>query len=388
MTGGYTILFNEDVGARPAFGQYADPDVAYMKSQVDFTATHSNHISTSETCATCHNLNTTPLDKDGNPVEGISHFAEQAMYTEWQFSDFRNGGPQEQQCQECHMPRLDNDIPIAAAGATTLRSDFAEHSFLAANTVMQQMMDNYRDQLGIDPQVNFQESIERNRAFLAESAEVNITNTSIDGDTLLVDVQVINKAGHKLPSGYHTRRAFLHVLVSDSNGAVIYENGKLNADGSINGVADDINPHVFEPHYDVVTDATQVQVYQAITGDANGDLTHSLLAATGYLKDNRLTPAGFDKNAVPDDIAVAGQAVVDNNFNNGQDILQYQIPAVGAGAPYNIVVELLYQPFGYGHLQDLFTLSEEIDQVDQFRTIYENTTLRAETLALDFATAN
>ena len=287
------------------------------------------------------------------------------------------------------MPRLDNDIPIAAAGATTLRSNFAEHSFLAANTVMQQMMDDFRDQLGIDPQVNFQESIERNRAFLAEeAAEVNITNTSVDGDTLLVDVQVVNKSGHKLPSGYHTRRAFLHVLVSDSNGAVIYENGKLNPDGSIDGVADDINPHVFEPHYNVITDPTQVQVYQAITSDANGDLTHSLLAATGFLKDNRLTPAGFDKNAVPDDIAVAGQAVGDDNFNNGQDILQYQIPAGGAGAPYNVVVQLLYQPFGYGHLQDLFTLSEELDQVDQFRTIYENTTLRAETLALDFATAN
>lgn len=388
MTGGFSILFNPIKDARPAYGQYQDPDLLYMKSQAEFEPVYSAHISSSETCATCHNLNTTPLDKNGNPVEGVSHFAEQAMYTEWQHSDFRNGGPQQQQCQECHMPRIENDIKIATAGASSDRSDFAEHGFLAANTVMQQMMDDYRTQLGIPESVDFQKSIARNREFLAESADVTITNTTQDGMQLLVDVQVENKAGHKLPSGYHSRRAFLHVLVSDANGQVIYENGKVNGDGSIDGVADDTNPHVYEPHHNVITDSTQVQVYQAITGDAEGHLTHSLLAATHYLKDNRLTPSGFDKNAVPVDIAVAGLAVGDENFNNGVDVLQYQIPVTGAPAPYNVVVELLYQPFGYGHLQDLFTQSDEIDQVDQFRTIYENTTLRYETLAADFATAN
>lgn len=389
MTGGYEILFSPVMDERPAYAQYADPDVAYMRTQVGFTPAFSSHMSTSETCATCHNLNTTPLDENGDPVEGVSHFAEQAMYTEWQFSDYRTGGPQEQTCQQCHMPRVDQPIPVAASGSVVDREDFAEHSFLAANTVMQQMMDDYRTELGIPDGVDFQESIERNRAFLAQSADVNIINASIDGETLLVNVQVVNNAGHKLPSGYHTRRAFLHVLVTDNAGAVIYENGRMNPDGSIVGVADDINPFVFEQHHNVITEPTQVQVYQAITSDAGGNLTHSLLAATGYLKDNRLTPAGFDKNAVPEDIEVVGLATLDENFNSGEDLLQYQIPTGGAAAgPYNVVVELMYQPFGYGHLQELFSLSESIDQVDQFRTIYENTTLRAEQLGVDFATVN
>ncbi len=388
MTGGYTVLFSPVKDERPAYGQYADPDVGYMKTQVEFTPVGSGHISTSETCATCHNLNTTPLNEAGEHVEGVSHFAEQATFTEWQNSDYRNGGPQQAQCQTCHMPRADQDVSIASAGTAPPRPNFAEHSFLAANTVMQQMMDDYRTQLGVPEGVDFQESIARNRAFLAESADVIINNTAVDGDNLVVDVQVINHAGHKLPSGYHSRRAVVHVLVTDANGQLIYENGKVNADGSIDGVADDTNPHVFEPHHNVITDATQVQVYQAITGDANGDLTHSLLAATHFLKDNRLTPVGFDKNAVPDDVAVAGLATGDENFNQGTDLLQYHIPVNGGVAPYNVVVELLYQPFGYGHLQDLFTRSDEIDQVDQFRTIYENTTLRFETLASDFATTN
>ena len=138
----------------------------------------------------------------------------------------------------------------------------------------------------------------------------------------------------------------------------------------------------------IITDATQVQVYEATTADANGDITHSLLAATGYLKDNRLTPVGFDKNAVPEDIQVAGLATGDDNFNLGADLLQYQIPIPDPGATYNVVVELMYQPFGYGHLQELFSFSSSIDQVDQFRTIYENTSLRAETLDVDFVTVN
>lgn len=385
MTGGYTIEFSPVKEERPAYGQYTDPDVTYMQTNGEFTPTHSAHISQSETCATCHNLNTNPLDKDGNPVEGISHFAEQAMFTEWQHSDYRTGGPQEAQCQECHMPRADTPIPLATAGSNEPRADFAEHSFLAANTVMQQMMDDFRVELGIADGVDFQESIARNRQFLTTAADVTIFNTTNDGSQLFIDVEILNKTGHKLPSGYHSRRAYIHVLVTDGFGQVIYENGRLNADGSIDGVADDTNPHVFEPHHNVITDPTQVQVYQAITHDANNDLTHSLLAATGYLKDNRLTPQGFDKTAVPQDVQVAGLAVNDVNFNLGKDVLQYIVPVAERTPPFNVVVELMYQPFGYGHLQDIFKESEKIDQVDQFRTIYENTTLRAETIGADFA---
>jgi len=69
---------------------------------------------------------------------------------------------------------------------------------------------------------------------------------------LAIVLSWLNKAGHKLPSGYHSRRASLHVLVTDANGQVIYENGKINPDGSINGVADDTNPYVYEPHYNVI----------------------------------------------------------------------------------------------------------------------------------------
>jgi len=90
MTGGYTILGSQtgDPSDRPAYGQYTDPDVGYMRQQSGFLPKHGAHLSTSESCATCHNLNIEPVNSEGEHVEGVGHFAEQAIYTEWLNSDY------------------------------------------------------------------------------------------------------------------------------------------------------------------------------------------------------------------------------------------------------------------------------------------------------------
>ena len=385
MSGGWVVneFPEENFQDRPAYGQYTDPDQGYMRQQSGYTPVYGAHISSSETCGSCHNLKTEPVDKNGNPVPGVSHFAEQMVYTEWENSIFDDAGSQPTSCQSCHMPRLDQPVVLASAGATTARDNFAEHTFLGPNTVMQDMLMNFRTELGIDENISdeaFEASIERNRAFLKTSASLELLNTSLNGSTLSMDVKVTNLTGHKLPSGYHSRRAYLHVRVLDSTGKQVYENGKIRDDGSIAGVSEDANPNSYEIHYDKITSATQVQVYQAITGDADGNQTHSLLAATQFLKDNRLTPAGFNKNNVPDDVAVQGVAKTDPDFNNGSDTVTYEMTVAGT-APYTTLVELRYQPFAFGSLMALFAESDEVDQVDMFRTIYDSTTLRDEIIA-------
>jgi len=277
---------------------------------------------------------------------------------------------------------------LSGGGGNVSRPDFAEHTFLGANTVVQDMLKNFKTELGVSEDISaeaFEESIMRNREFLETSAIVELQNTAIVDNKLTMDVKITNQTGHKLPSGYHTRRVYLHVLVTDAQGNLVYENGLIRADGSIDGVAEDSSPNSFEPHYDKITSATQVQVYQGITGDANGNQTESLLAATQFLKDNRLTPPGFDKNNVPDTIAVKGAAMNDADFNNGSDTVSYEIELSGQ-APYSTLVELRYQPLSFGALMSLFAESEEIDQVDIFRTIYDSTTLRDE--VIDTAAAN
>lgn len=385
MTGGFVVVGspNGDIKDRPAYGQYADPGVGYMREQASFLPQLGAHISTSESCATCHNLNIEPVDPQGNKVVGAAHFAEQAVFSEWQSSDYAVGGSKEATCQDCHMPTLDQDV-IIAQGADGPRPDFSEHTFLGANTVMLDMFKNYGDELGIKPGMDFDGAIERNRAFLKGAAAVAVNQVEMAADELNFDVIVDNQTGHKLPAGYHSRRVYLHVQVLDENGLLVFESGKINPNGSIVGVSEDVNPAVYEPHYNVITEETQVQVYQAIVGNVEGNRTHSLLDGSFFLKDNRLTPSGYNKVQVqadtsfPETFGTFGLARSDTNFDNGKDTVGYRLN-IPSGV-YTVSVELRYQPFSYGHLQKLWTQGERVDQVDMFRTIYDGTSLRDEVI--------
>ncbi len=385
MTGGYTILGSptDDNADRPAYGQYTDPDVGYMRQQAGFLPQYGAHISTSESCATCHNLNIEPVySNTDEKIPDIGHFAEQAIYTEWLNSDFAIGGSKEATCQGCHMPVVDEEV-IIGQGAPGKREGFSEHVFLGANTVMQDMFKNFADELGIKPGLDFDGAITRNREFLKTSADVTISEGLVDDGTLSFDVNIQNNTGHKLPGGYHSRRVYLHVQVLDFNGQQVFESGKINANGSIVGVAEDTSPSTWEQHYDVITSETQVQVYQSIVGTIEGERTHSLLDGMQYLKDNRLLPSGANKftiqndTTLPDSFGTFGKAIEDPDFNGGTDTVTYRIPVDISGS-YTVAAELRYQPFSFGHLKQLFTEGTQIDQVDMFRTIYDATELRDE----------
>lgn len=392
FTGGYVVTGSpsgdpETNNDRPAYGQYTDPEVGYMQAQSGFIPLYGAHLSTSESCATCHNLNIEPVTPTGEEIAGAEHFAEQATYTEWQQSSFNSDGIS---CQNCHMPVLEQEVRIAQT-ALEERPNFAEHTFLGANTVMQDMFENFAEELGINPEIDFTEAKERNRDFLKTSAQITVVPGTSSSDSLNFDVFVDNQTGHKLPSGYHSRRVYLHVEVFNENGETVFESGEIRDDGSIVGVDEDVNPDTYEPHYDIITDSTQVQVYQSIVGDVNDDRTHSLLSGTQFLKDNRLLPNGYDKDAVANSTEFAesfgtfGNAVADANFIGGQDTVSYALPFSDtlSGSVFTVRAELRYQALNYGHLQKLFTQGDTVDQVDMFRTIYENTDLRDEFIDTD-----
>jgi hypothetical protein len=96
-----------------------------------------------------------------------------------------------------------------------------------------------------------------------------------------------------------------------------------------------------------------VQIYEAILRDTEADVTTSLLRAAAYLKDNRLLPSGFQKNAPYEDIAVRGAAYDDPDFLGGGDWIQYSVDVGSASAPLTVTVELLYQAVGYRWAQNL-----------------------------------
>ena len=87
--------------------------------------------------------------------------------------------------------------------------------------------------------------------------------------------------------------------------------------------------------------------------DSDGEVTTMLMRAAQYGKDNRLLPAGFDKDTASPDIAIQGQVSTDENFVGGEDKIRYSIDLTGAEGPFTITAELLCQPISYRWAENL-----------------------------------
>jgi hypothetical protein len=210
------------------------------------------------------------------------------------------------------------------------------------------------------------------------SATVSIEDVNLSDGQLSASVAITNHAGHKLPTSYPSRRAWLHVMVRDTDDQVIFESGAYNADGSIVDNDNDADPGSYEPHYLTIDSSDQVQIYEAIMGNSDGEVTTTLLRGASYMKDNRLLPTGFE-TANPD-IAVNGRAAQDSDFVGGTDRVQYKVPLVPGSAgqplpsgPFSVTVELLYQAISYRWIDNLRQHSSpEIDRFLAYEQVVPN----------------
>ncbi|MGV6816404.1 MAG: multiheme c-type cytochrome [Thiotrichales bacterium] len=381
-SGNFTVAAHSNPLDRPAFGQYTDPFTAPMQNNVRFTPQYGAHMVKSEICGTCHDLKTPFVDAAGKPASTTaeSGFPEQMIYSEWKHSRYAQAGDG-QNCQDCHMPMVDEAVRIASQPRMILpRQGFRQHSFLGANTTMLGILDDNRVALGVSA-TGFDQAIIDTRALLKTAASLEIKNANLKDGQLDFDLTVSNQTGHKLPGGYPSRRVFIHVVVTDADsGEVLFESGRLSADGSIEGADNDRDSSQYEPHYDLITQPEQVQIYEPIMQDTDGKVTHTLLRAAAYIKDNRLTPSGFDKANVPNDVAVKGAAVEDDDFNLGSDTVSYQI-SVDDTTKVSVRTELIYQSLSYGHLQDLFEDSEKVAEIAAFEAMFDSARIRGETIA-------
>jgi hypothetical protein len=193
-----------------------------------------------------------------------------------------------------------------------------------------------------------------------------------DSGRLQADVFVDNLTGHKLPTAYPSRRAWLHFTVRDRSGQIVFESGALRPDGSIAGNDNDADPARFEPHYTEITSADQVQIYEDIIGDPEGRVTTGLLAGVGYLKDNRVLPHGFDKRADEKDIAIIGEAAADPNFTGAGHRIRYAVPLGDAQGPYRIEAALWYQPIGFRWANNLKPYSKSAAEPRRFTRYFDD----------------
>jgi hypothetical protein len=332
------------VSGTTIYGRYEDPLVTPMQFYVSYTPAYGAHMQKSELCATCHTVITRALDAAGNAVG--PPFYEQAAFLEWQNSSYAA----KQACQDCHVPTSDDDnaaitTAIARPPNATVppRTPFGRHLFSGANGyVLRLIADNVAWSGSATPAAELAAQAARADAMLAGAARISIVRATREGDALVVDVKVENRAGHKFPTGYPSRRAFVHLAVKRADGSTLFESGAVDGYGRLvdgRGNLVDVLGEL-HPHRDLVTRDDEVQIYESVPGDASGAPARSVVDATTYLKDNRLLPDGWARTGPNAKLTAPVGTDGDASFGS-QDIVTYRVPA--APEPLAVDVELLYQ---------------------------------------------
>ncbi len=329
-------------------------------------------FSKSEVCAGCHTLETHTVDLEGEFTGG--GFIEQATYHEWLNSAYNAMDSYEGECQACHMPRTTEPI-ILASGYTFLpqREPYGQHWLVGGNSFMLELMKNNIETLGITAnEDHFNTVIGRTLNQLHnETATLEITTDEVDGDTARYTVKITNEAGHKFPSGYPSRRAYIEFVMTDEDGNELFHSGKLMPDYEVEGQNAD-----WEPHYDVITEDEQVQIYEMVMGDVNDNVTTVLERADHMIKDNRLVPLGFSvDHSAYDTTMIVGGAATDPNFNfvngeegSGTDEIHYHIPVSGIDGVVNVTARLMFQAVPPKWNEEMFAIDNPI--INEFEAMY------------------
>jgi ferredoxin len=369
FSGQFTISATD----RVIYGQYQNPVAGPMVRFSGYAPSYGAHMADSGHCATCHVLFTPTLDADTHQPTG-EEFLEQGVYFEWENSVYATGREKEQQCQDCHMP---DPEPGSYATRLAVRPDgtvntswpqrgpvpaFHEHTMIGANSHMLSILRDFSDVMGIESSTStagFDAQIDATRDFLRTAADLEVTTAAVVDGTLEIDLAVINRSGHKLPTSFPSRRVWVNLRVTDGSGNVVFDSGspdsrgRISSDGAAlttecladNKPADFNSAACFEPHRDVIRDDAQVAIYEPVLGDTNGNITYVLLKAARYIKDNRVPPEGFTIAAQHPDTANIGTGG-DADFNAnaaGMDTVHYRIALNGRTGPFGIDARLLYQ---------------------------------------------
>jgi len=283
---------------------------------------------------------------------------------------------------EHRAPDDDLNVPMRASGYT-------RHQFQGLNVYLLAMFDQFNEQLGVrkcdymssgcsgkEPQSGIPFAM---RNFLEtaaqETATVSVSKPSLDAhNTLTADVTVTNLTGHRFPSGVSFRRAFIDFVVSDATtGAVLFESGRTNSIGAITDMQGNVLPsefngsngpsgHAYQPHFwspgNPITRPDQVQIYEELLKDADGNFTTSFLRQDCHFKDNRILPLGWTKygpdikkfNGKPleetwPDLTGDDPHYADPLGSKGQSVVRYAV-ALPAGVKLenvNVSAQLYYQ---------------------------------------------
>ena len=384
---------NESLGTKPVF---------------------SDLTKSSRLCTSCHSINLPVVDKPDkiHPItQSMVHDVEQNTYVEWVNSRFQTDYKPlagAKSCQDCHMPAsVDNDrlgiradpirtqialvqdqtypqsdhrAPLDGIEVRYREKGFRRHELLGLNAFLLRTFQRNSDALGVrlndymsGSSTDLEDAI-GNVVHHArhDTAQLDVTS-HVENGTLLANVGVLNLTGHRFPSGVGFRRAWIELKVADPDGNVIWASGTTNANGEIvdgNDLGKVLPTEYFtrgadgkqryQKHFDEkrpVERTDQVQIFEELVQDHDGNLTMSFIRRDRHLKDNRLLPQGWRKDGVPgialpknwlDATHPEGEYVGNDpryHDGKGRAVVSYRIPLRTALDPSRLHVEatLWYQ---------------------------------------------
>ncbi|AZZ94952.1 hypothetical protein EUZ85_00370 [Hahella sp. KA22] len=337
------------------YGPFKDVSTRPMEDVLGVKPVHNGFMKDSQMCGTCHTINLPNIGMTQNPYpvldaaetnpafKDYSHTIEQATFLEWQNSAFAQGendpNSDFKSCQGCHMPggfeTLDGSIDIdqlvtqvatiqdanyPAAEHTLpledidipLRPDYNRHEHVGLNVFLLEMFDQFPEILGVD-KTDYMTGAD-NGVDLAidnmilqaqkETVDIDVKVEGVSNGVLTANVTLTNKTGHRFPSGVAFRRAFLEFLVMDGD-KVVWGSGRTNSVGVIvDGKGIPLkteflpSPDAYQPHYQLITQENQVQIYEELNQNAQHEFTTSFVHRVYSPKDNRLLPKGWRVSTV------------------------------------------------------------------------------------------
>ena len=402
------------------FGPYKDDEISpyTMANAIGITPKNNQYLRSARMCGSCHTIELPVVD--GKPGQTS---LEQVTYLEWLNSTYQNefgpAGPNARTCQDCHMPshyhsakkridveRLvqkmaiiaDQDYPEAEHRAPedelviAERTDFKRHEFLGMNVFLLEMFRQFNEILGVrttdymsGSSTDLQDAIDNVAQQASQrTVEVRVSARPNGRREIEAEVAVTNLAGHRFPSGVGFRRAFIELLVLEDRGGgretVLWASGRTNSVGVIVDGNGQVLPteffteytdpqgrrqQHFQPHHQVIISQDQVQIYEELVRDADGEFTTSFIRRDETIKDNRLLPIGWTEHG-PDPslngrflesthaFAVHGDPDYANGKGTDRVTYKIQLPAGVDTSRTTVQATLYYQATPPSYLADRF----------------------------------
>ena len=211
---------------------------------------------------------------------------------------------------------------------------------------------------------------------------INLDVWDINGtnDSVFFELTLNNKAGHKFPTGFPSRRAYLEFLfIQDAD--TLFHSGKPGSAALSNTDREN-----FKPHYQQINNEDQVQIYEFVMGDTKGKVTTILEKAYVPLKDNRIVPAGFQhSHANYDTVRVVGRATGDSEYFNGSGaesvIYSFSRSVISINA--KVKASLYYETSPESWLHELFEKADFDEDIYRYKTMYYKANRRPVLIASD-----